>query len=222
MLKVKNRENFGGDLLDNLANCKDIEHWQNYKKKVYYKFNSKGFRDNEWPDNLSDVIWCIGDSYTVGIGQPFKETWPQLLEKKIGKKCLNISHEGCSNNTIALRCKEIYKLYNPKLIIVMWSYLHRRKINNNDVHYNYEDRSDFGMKADIKNFKKNYHMVNSLNTKIINLMIPRASIDDKLQNLLKHMKNLIIIEQLDYARDGCHFDIKTTKSCVDIILKISL
>ena len=51
-----------------------------------------------------------GDSFTAGIGQPQEETWPQLLQKKIGKRCLNLGEDGCSNDTIYLRIKKIVEL----------------------------------------------------------------------------------------------------------------
>ena len=77
----------------------------------------------------------MGDSFTVGIGQPFEETWPKVLEKKIGRKCLNLGEDGCSNDTITQRVQEIYKLHKPQLIIVMWSFLHRRNVNGENVQF---------------------------------------------------------------------------------------
>ena len=73
--------------LDTYESCFDKEHFKNYSKKISYEYNSKGFRDVEWPTDLSDCIWCIGDSFTEGLGQPFEETWPQVLQKNSGKTC---------------------------------------------------------------------------------------------------------------------------------------
>ena len=71
--------------MDTLEECQDKDHYLSYTKDISYRYNSRGFRDHEWPEDLSDVVWCVGDSFTVGIGQPFEETWPQLLGKKLGK-----------------------------------------------------------------------------------------------------------------------------------------
>ena len=129
MLKIRNRmgipesKNSG---MDTLEECHDKDHYLSYTKDISYRYNSRGFRDHEWPEDLSDVVWCVGDSFTVGVGQPFEETWPQLLGKKLGKTCLNIGEDGCANDTMALRIQEICKLHSPKLVVVMWSYFARR------------------------------------------------------------------------------------------------
>jgi len=208
----------------------DEFYFKNYKKEINYQYNSRGFRDVEWPANLNDVIWCIGDSFTVGIGQPHEETWPFLLQKNIKKRCLNLGEDGCSNDTISLRIKEIYKLYQPKLIIVMWSYLHRRRINNKNVHF---DKSNFGITEDLENFKKNFTDVNTINCKIINLLIPNILVlDPKVKNfelptyILKKanfkdddIKKINTIPQLDFSRDHHHFDIKTSEYIVNLLIK---
>ena len=138
--------------MDTLEKCLDKDHYLSYTKDISYRYNSRGFRDHEWPEDLSDVIWCVGDSFTVGIGQPFEETWPKLLQKKLGERCLNLGEDGCSNDTIALRIKEIFKLHNPRLIVVMWSYLARRRIDGENV---FHDKNDFGDDKDLVNFSKN-------------------------------------------------------------------
>jgi hypothetical protein len=216
--------------MDCLKFCLDRKHFLNYSKRITYQYNSRGFRDYEWPDKMTDVIWCVGDSFTLGIGQPQDEAWPQLLEKRTGKRCLNLGEDGCSNDTMALRAQEICKLYNPALIIMMWSYFSRRRINGQNEQY---DKNHFGMNKDIENFSKNFKIVNKLPTNIINLLIPDAIIDiDKcskkdLDHILteskffnkRETKCILTFPQLDYARDSFHFDIKTSKYVCNIIEK---
>ena len=86
MLKIVSRIDLYSNTtgMDSPELCLDKEHYSNYKKKVEYQYNSRGFRDHEWPEDLSDVIWCVGDSFTEGLGQPFGETWPCLLQEKTG------------------------------------------------------------------------------------------------------------------------------------------
>ena len=226
--KIKSFSKTSGS--DCLENCFNKEHFKNYSKQISYQYNSQGFRDLEWPVDLSDVVWCIGDSFTIGLGQPFEETWPQMLEKKILKRCLNVGENGCSNDTIALRALEIYKLYKPKLIIIMWSYFHRRRVDNQDVHC---DITNFGSNEDIKNFAKNFLTVDSLPIKKIHLTIPNAFIDlnkyskkafnyilSKFDFLDQTQINKInIIKQLDYARDYHHFDVKTSEYITNLIME---
>ena len=56
---VKDRINFHSNFsgIDSPECCLNRKHFQNYKKKITYHYSSHGFRDLEWPDNLSDVIW---------------------------------------------------------------------------------------------------------------------------------------------------------------------
>lgn len=223
MLTIPSRINLPVSItsgLDSLEFCLNKEHFLNYQKEIKYKYNSQGFRDAEWPKDLSNVIWCVGDSFTVGLGQPFEETWPQLLEKRTGKRCLNLGEDACSNDTIALRAQEICKLHNPKLIVIMWSYLQRRRINDKDVQC---DINDFGEEKDMNNFGKNFKIVNNLPIKTINLLIPGAftgTHKELFSFLLKFdIKNLIFFPQLDRARDYHHFDFKTSKIVCDLIIE---
>ena len=200
--------------MDTLEKCLDKDHYLSYTKDISYRYNSRGFRDHEWPEDLSDVVWCVGDSFTVGIGQPFEETWPQVLGNKTGKRCINLGEDACSNDTMSLRSQEICKLYNPKLIVVMWSYFQRRRINNKNVHH---DKTHFGNKEDMENFAKNFKIVNELPTNIINLLVPLAFNDVK--SLKEKYKNTILTRNIDYARDHHHFDIKTSIAVSGLIIK---
>ena len=217
MLKIRNRmgipesKNSG---MDTLEECHDKDHYLSYTKDISYRYNSRGFRDHEWPEDLSDVVWCVGDSFTVGVGQPFEETWPQLLGKKLGKTCLNIGEDGCANDTMALRIQEICKLHSPKLVVVMWSYFARRRVNGENVHH---DRNHFGVDKDMANFSKNFKIVNELPTNIINLIIPFAFDDTKMLN--ENHPDLNCLTQLDYARDHFHFDVKTSVGVCQLIIK---
>jgi hypothetical protein len=229
MLKIKKRigvleSTTSG--IDSPDECLDKDHFLNYAKDISYTYNSKGFRDDEWPEDLSDVIWCVGDSFTVGVGQPFKETWSQVLESKLGKRCINIGEDGCSNDMIQLRVNEIIRNYNPRLIVVMWSYLHRRFVNTENVH---SDKNDFGPDKDLENFVKNYNLCKSEQTKIVHSIIPGAGTNsnpNEADNILKYflkkkydLQDLIVFPQLDYARDYHHFDIKTSELATDLLIK---
>jgi len=119
--------------MDSEKSCLDRQHFENYAHPVEYSFNSRGFRDQEWPvgiDQLSDCVWCLGDSFTVGIGSPLEHTWPYLLSKKIQQRTINVSMDGASNDWIARKSRCILQEIKPKHMIIMWSYLSRREIQN--------------------------------------------------------------------------------------------
>ena len=236
LLEIKENKNlkieFSG--MDHYDHCSDKEHFKNYNKTISYEYNSAGFRDKEWPIDLKNKIWCIGDSFTVGLGQPAEETWPALLEKKINERCINIGEDGCSNDLMSLRIKHIIDNYNPKTIIVMWSYFWRRLINGKNVLYDANSREL--PKDDVNNFLKNFYSVNNYSCKIINLLIPDCFLESPQESVFRKKNkknihkilsyadptfssNIIEVEQFDYARDGHHFDILTCQNIVKEILK---
>ena len=208
--------------LDSIEKCLDKDHFRNYPKKISYKYNSRGFRDHDWPDDLSDVVWCVGDSFTVGMGQPFEETWPQVLERKLDKRCINIGEDGCSNDIIQKRVIDIIENHKPKLIVVMWTYLHRRFVNGKNVHF---DKNDFGADKDLKNFIKNYELCATRQTKIIHSIIPVGDGSGENANLMagilkkKNINDVIVFPQLDHARDHHHFDINTSELVTDLMIE---
>ena len=116
--KINLRAKFSG--MDSDAKCPDKKQFKSFPYEVDYHYNSRGFRDLEWPDSLDELkqsIWCIGDSFTVGIGSPIDHTWVRQVELKTKKRCINISLDGASNFWIARQAKHILTTINPKIII---------------------------------------------------------------------------------------------------------
>jgi len=108
--------------------CKDKNHFLSYPYSISYNFNSRGFRDCEWPVQLHDLkqsIWCLGDSFTVGIGSPAQHTWPRLLEARLNKRCINVSMDGASNHWIFDKAKKILDSIQPNTLVLHWSYTWR-------------------------------------------------------------------------------------------------
>jgi hypothetical protein len=120
--------------MDRLENCLDKKHFKSYPHQVQYNYNSRGFRDHEWPTEsteLQNAIWCIGDSFTVGLGSPVGHTWPNILQQKTGEKIINVSMDGASNKWIARKAIDLLTTLAPKTLIIHWSYIHRREIDYN-------------------------------------------------------------------------------------------
>jgi len=105
-----------------------VKYFLQYPHKIEYQYNARGFRDHEWPQDheLENAIWCLGDSFTVGIGSPFEHAWPQVLSQRLGQRIINVSMNGASNEWIARMSEYIFKELQPSNMIIMWSYIHRR------------------------------------------------------------------------------------------------
>lgn len=130
--RINEQTRFSG--IDSIKHCRDKKWFKQYPYTINYKFNSRGFRDEEWPvENLDNCIWCVGDSFTLGLGSPFHHTWPHLLGKKTSIRTINISIDGASNNWISRISKKIAHEINPKFMVIMWSYTHRRELQDDSL-----------------------------------------------------------------------------------------
>jgi hypothetical protein len=128
--------------IDSIELCLDKKHFKNYPHRVEYVYNSRGFRDQEWPESveeLKNAIWCIGDSFTAGIGAPLEHTWPYLLQQQTGRRCINISMDGASNEWIARKGISLLNAISPDIIIAHWSYTSRRESPGAQLSANWTD-----------------------------------------------------------------------------------
>jgi hypothetical protein len=116
--------------IDSLESCIDKTHFKNYPYTVKYQYNDRGYRDQAWPETLSELensIWCFGDSFTVGLSAPVTHTWPYLLGQQLNKRTINVSMDGASNDWIARKITDLLTTISPSIIVLHWSYLHRRE-----------------------------------------------------------------------------------------------
>ena len=264
--------------IDSYKCCNDKNHYRVYLYDVSYNYNSRGFRDHEWPGSLTDfkkTIWCVGDSFTSGIGSPFEHTWPQVLSKRLGQRTINVSLDGASNNWIARQAKMRLTEIAPDIIIVHWSFSHRREKDINEVldpiwqnyydaikdplwpdckSYMYVNRlpdyvqkslfqdpksaswfNEFDVDSDRRlafvdstadeDFTNTQDCINQLGcdagTKIIHSFIPNWHVTNCSDKL--NFNNQPVIPEfshLDYARDGFHYDIKTSEYFVDQLVSL--
>lgn len=112
---------------DTAEHCDDIDHFRQYPYKINYCYNSRGYRDAEWPTDLASAVWCFGDSFTVGIGSPVEHTWPRILQQRLNQRTINISMMGASNNWICRKVLQVLQHVGPVRCVIQWSYLHRRE-----------------------------------------------------------------------------------------------
>lgn len=119
--------------MDSPDEARYFDHFCNFPHSVTYNYNSRGFRDAEWPSTTEDLqnsIWCVGDSFTVGLGSPLEHIWPQRLAHITGRRTINVSMDGASNQWISRTVKTIVQQVRPTSLVVMWSYAHRREMDS--------------------------------------------------------------------------------------------
>jgi hypothetical protein len=107
------------------------------RKKTYtYKFNSEGFRCDDFSETSEFPIVFLGCSHTCGVGLELENTWPYILVDKIknhtGKKiplwCLATAGSSIDKQALLL---EKY-IFGPKMIFFLIPNIHRRLIALND------------------------------------------------------------------------------------------
>ncbi len=93
-----------------------------------YTYNELGFRaDSISKDGFK--IMTIGCSNTEGVGVDDKDTWPALLCSMIPNSVnVNLGHGGRSNDYISRTLLTFYDLFQPDLVIILYTNLHRREI----------------------------------------------------------------------------------------------
>jgi hypothetical protein len=223
--------------LDSIKHCLDKKHFESYPYQVNYKYNSRGFRDAEWPTNINELkqaVWCVGDSFTVGIGSPLEHTWPYQVGKQLGRRTINVSMDGASNEWIARKVLKICEVISPELAIIQWSYVHRRENENSALRD--EDRRIHHRKTeaddDIKHTLSCIKTTTQVSgTQILHSFIPQFAYSKNncyatiKQTILSSINTLPIsaiseIQQLDVARDGHHYDILTAKKFSNTVCEL--
>lgn len=116
--------------IDCRKDCFDLKWFDSYPSTITYEINSLGFRDQEHSD-LRKKVFAIGDSFTVGLGQPYEETWAVMLQNMIGEPIVKLSSNGASNDWMHAIFDRACDL-EPKAIFVMLSYVHRQLIKGKD------------------------------------------------------------------------------------------
>lgn len=66
-----------------------VHTFNNLEFSTTMKVNKAGFRDDDASLEQPSIV-CLGDSYALGWGVEGEETYPDLLEKKLGRKTLNL------------------------------------------------------------------------------------------------------------------------------------
>ena len=86
-------------------------------KVVKYKFNTYGFRCQEFNDQPSIIF--LGCSITAGIGIPESESWPSLVSSQLKLQCYNLGIGGSSCDT-AFRLGQCWiPQLKPSMVIIL-------------------------------------------------------------------------------------------------------
>ncbi len=113
-----------------LTRIDDLVRFNWLDKKITYKFNSDGFRSEEFKENSIAFLGC---SITFGIGLPIEDIYPSLVADKLQMPMANLSVPGSSNDT-AFRMAEYWlPRLKPSILILMSPDRSRMELLGNDI-----------------------------------------------------------------------------------------
>jgi hypothetical protein len=221
--RVNLRAEYSG--MDHPDYCFDRDHFDQYPYKISYEYNSRGFRDAEWPTrDLDQCIWCVGDSFTVGLGSPVEHTWPWLLQQQQGRRTVNVSLDGASNTWIARRATAILEHIQPAIMIIQWSYTNRRE--SQDTTLTDEQRRIWTTRAqDSEDVLLLVQAIQAVEAAAHTARVIHSFIPNFINNEHRQVSHLAVtqtcpeyiaeIQQQDWARDHHHYDLVTAQAFVD-------
>ena len=105
----------------------DFDSIKQFPYDVHYTFNSRGFRDHEWPTDISELkssVWLVGSSFSMGIGNPQDQTLSAVLEEKINQRVINVGMGGSTNQWIQDQALQIINEISPSTMIIHWTLIY--------------------------------------------------------------------------------------------------
>lgn len=188
-----------------------------------YKFNSHGFRSDEFTDEPSAIF--LGCSFTQGIGLPWRDTWAYQVAAAHKLKCYNLGQGGGANDTaFRLGYYWIQKL-KPKFVVYMTVDSSRFEIMNHLRH-------SLILKANtMDNFKDFNTFYNTWIASEINTDLNKLKNTHAIQNICQNNNVKSVVVDIDIfnhstsgyannARDLAHPGIANNKLAAERILKL--
>ena len=180
-------------------------------KSFTYKFNSHGFRCNEFSDD--PTIMFLGASSTVGVGLPIDYIWPEVISKNLNMRCANLAIGGSSCDTAFRLCHGWIDIIKPHLVIFFGPPSGRLELVNADTITNLnlawpDTNKDFLKKWGIDDNNIYFNEIKN-RLAIENLCLSR--------NIKFHFVNFGI-DKIDLARDLMHSGINSNQKFAEKIL----
>ena len=99
---------------------------------VKYKFNSQGFRSDDFNSKGDSIVW-LGCSHTLGIGINFEDTASYIVSRQLGYNCFNLGLAGGSNDTCFRFAYHWIEKLHPKIVVIMAPSIYRFEIAYNSI-----------------------------------------------------------------------------------------
>lgn len=227
---------FSTDTLESYeTNCKNnsalMTQFDWVDKKFTYKFNSQGFRCEEFVDNS---ILFLGCSITQGIGMPVDNIFPTIVASKLNMPCINLGIERSSADTAFRLAKNFLDKVKPKICITTLVYPHRYELLTlrNAIHFipnhKFQDQDSWSKTHYIDFYEKwiaqpeNYELNYLKNILAINQLCDNLGIKfiDFSTIYGREKSSALMVNQNSKARDLVHPGVATHQIIADELLKV--
>ena len=197
--------------MDSRAHCYDRQMFDQHPP-VNYQFNQVGFRTHSVDKFKHNAILVLGDSFTLGLGNNLIDRYTDILEQQLSHQVLNFSLNGASNDWIARKLQQLLQLFQPRAIVVHYTFSHRRERPQPD--WNDDERTEckplYSSQENYQNWFANFQTIQALagDTKLVHSFI--SNWHDQPVDYAELGADLIPpMTQLDFARDGFHYGPRT-------------
>lgn len=195
----------------------DLEKYNWINKNFTYKFNSKGFRSDEFSQD--DNMLTLGCSHAMGIGLPVENTWAHIVSSRLGLKNFNLGLGGGSNDSSFRMAHNWIHQLKPKIVVLMVTHAVRMEVVSEDeIHQYYVADSHINSGDDLL---WNYWITNDTNSTmnaIKNTMAIQHMCD--VQKIKLVITNHMCSREVDFARDLMHAGVKTNEIIADNVCNI--
>jgi hypothetical protein len=198
-----------------IKNRSNLEQYNWVDRPITYKFNSYGFRADEFDSAGSNVMF-LGCSHTEGIGLPYESTWAHIVSTKLKLKNYNLGIGGASNDTAFRMAHHWINQLTPDLVIFLSG--PRTRVELHTINNQIEDLSIHNDGAYTKTFMRQWsgNAINCDMNYLKNMLAIKQLCD---QGSIKFLhKELRSIPALDKARDLQHYGEKTHRYIASMFL----
>ena len=97
--------------------------WYYNNKKITYKYNTNGFRAQEFNNiNWANSVLVLGCSNVMGIANRVEDSVPSVLQDILGIPCINLGISGSAVDHACWNSLILHENYpHPKAIVQVWS-----------------------------------------------------------------------------------------------------
>lgn len=201
-----------------IENREKLEKYNWIDKQFTYKFNSHGFRCDEFSND--DSIMFLGCSMTMGIGLPLEDTWAYQVANSLNLKSVNLAIGGAGPDTAFRLANHYISQIKPKLVVFVDPPPGRfTLISDNKKFYSFITGTVDFIDPMFKTYYEHWlSMEENLTLDSLKHKLAIQAICQENNTKFVFAKSYTEMKFLDYARDLVHSGVKSNKDFAEIIL----